>query len=277
MQLLAGRGVSGPSADIDGILTGPFTWARAGPFLVIAIWPALLIAHAWLIDHVRFWVLASLALTALALATLVIIGQRVPVLQALVIIGLAAAIVPTLRLPAFIGTIAGLGILFLTPILAPEAFRRLLVEMPAQIAAFPGGPYGEVWGFWLDATMPHLWTGLGHLGWENAVCPNGLTGCHPHSHYLQAFVEAGIPGFLLFLAMSAAVLAQAIRNAIHDPSSWRIGLCLALISAGLAVPALKAMTFITQIGLIVVIAGLALGKTNGTPGSANIKPPSKAP
>lgn len=260
LQLLVGRGVSGPSADIDGILTGPFTWARAGPFLVIALWPALLVAHAWLTQHGRFGLPASLMLIFLALATLVVIGQRMPVLQAIAVIALAAAILPSLRIPALVGILAGCGILALTPILAPEAFRRLLVEMPAQIAAFPGGPYGEVWGFWIDATMPQLWTGLGHLGWDNAVCPNGSTGCHPHSHYLQAFVEGGLPGFALFLGMSLALMTHAIRVTVKDPSPWRIGTCLALVAAGLAIPALKAMTFITQIGLIVMLVGLVLSR-----------------
>lgn len=270
LQLLVGHGVSGPSADIDGILTGPFTWARAGPFLVVALWPALLVAHAWLTDRGRFGLLASLSLIFLALATLVVIGQRMPVLQAIAVIALAAAILPSLRIPALVGMLAGFGILALTPILAPEAFRRLLVEMPAQIKAFPGGPYGEVWGFWIDATMPQMWTGLGHLGWDNAVCPNGSTGCHPHSHYLQAFVEGGLPGFVLFLGMSLALITHAIRVTAKDPSPWRMGTCLALVAAGLAIPALKAMTFITQMGLIVLLVGLVLSLRKSTVLAATI-------
>lgn len=258
LQLAVGRGFSGPSADIDGIITGPFTWARAGPFLAIAMWPPLLLANAWLERQGGAWLLAGLLLFVLALATLVIVGQRMALLQALAITVIAAALLPQLRQAAALGCLAALLAVAVSPLLAPEAFRRLAIEMPAQIAAFPGGPYGEVWAFWLNRISGDLWTGLGHLSFAGVVCPNGSMGCHPHSHYLEALVEAGIPGFLLFIGMSLALFVNVAKVAVTQRDPANVGLALALLSAALAMPALKSMTFITNIGLIILIAGIAL-------------------
>jgi hypothetical protein len=258
LQLVVGHGLSGPSADIDGIITGPFTWARAGPFLAIAMWPPLIFAYAWLGRQSGAWPLAGLLLFVLALATLVIIGQRMALLQALAITVIAAALLPQLRQAAATGCLAALLAVAVSPLLAPEAFRRLAIEMPGQIAAFPGGPYGEVWAFWLNRVSGDLWTGLGHLSFAGVVCPNGSTGCHPHSHYLEAFVEAGIPGFLLFIGMSLALFVKVARVAVTQRDLPTVGLALALLSSALAIPALKSMTFITNIGLIILIAGMAL-------------------
>ena len=258
LQLGVGYGLSGPSADIDGIITGPFTWARAGPFLAIAMWPPLLVAYAWLGRQGGAWPLAGLLLFVLAIATLVIIGQRMALLQALAITVIAAALLPQLRRAAALSFLTALLAVAISPLLAPEAFRRLAIEMPAQVAAFPGGPYGEVWAFWLNRVSGNLWTGLGHLSFAGVVCPNGSTGCHPHSHYLEALVEAGIPGFLLFIGMSLALFVNVAKVAVTQRDLATVGLALALLSAALAIPALKSMTFITNIGLIILIAGIAL-------------------
>ena len=268
LQALIGRGLSGPSADVPGILTGPFTWARAGPFLAVAIWPGLVLAHERLRQSGTFsgqavGMAVFLSLLLMALGALVFTGQRMPVLQAAAIVAVAAALLPSLRRPAMFGILAMTGLLMLTPLVASGAFHRLVIEMPQQIASFPGGPYGEVWGFWLETARERLWTGFGHLAWRDAVCPNGSTGCHPHSHYLQVLLEAGLPGLFLFVGMSSFALWSAITAWWADRDPIRLGAWLGLLAAGISVPALKAMTVMPQIGLIVLLAGLALGRTIG--------------
>lgn len=259
LQFLFGRGISGPSAEIDGIITGPFSWARAGPFLAVAMWPPLLLVYARLGERGPVGrVVGVLAFTGM-FATLLVIGQRMAVLQAVAVGAFAALLLPKLRLPTLAGAGALIVGLLASPVLAPEAFRRLIVELPAQISAFPGGPYGEVWGFWLSQVGDRIWLGLGQGAWRGAVCRGEMTGCHPHSHYLEAFVSAGIPGLMLFLGMSLAFIWAVFRRVVQEryADPIRTGAFLALISAGLAFPALKTMTFIANIGLIIIISGLA--------------------
>ncbi len=271
LQAFLGRGLSGPSADVPGILTGPFTWARAGPFLAVAMWPGLVLAHDRLTQHgavsgQAVGMAVVLGLFLMMCGALVFTGQRMPVLQTAAIVAVAAVLVPSLRRPAMFGALAMIGLLMLTSVVAPGAFHRLAIDLPHQMASFPGGPYGEVWGVWLESARERPWTGLGHLAWQGVVCPNGSTGCHPHSHYLQALVEGGLPGLVLFVGMSGSALWAAITAWRTDRDPIRLGAWLGLLAAGLSVPALKAMTVMPQIGLLVLLAGLALGRTPGVGG-----------
>lgn len=265
VQLALGRSLSGRLPHPDGILTGPFGWARAGPFLALLLWPPLLAAAAWL--AARWGALAAAAPSALALATVFLTGQRLAALQVLAGLGAGALLLPPLRRAAAMAALAGVVALAALPVLAPDAFRRLVLDFASGA---PARAYLDVFqgGFAAVAAAP--WTGWGQDGFRAACAALGDGGCpsHPHNVYLEAAVEAGLPGLLLFLAFSLLAFAAVA------PALWRQGgpegrgLLLSLVLAALAVGVLKSAGSIHQAGPVALLAGWALAAARRPTSSA---------
>jgi O-antigen ligase len=256
VQLAFGRSLSGREPHPGGILTGPFGWARAGPYLALALWPPLLVAMAWAIARRRAWL--ALLLPAAVVASVVVIGQRMPVLQVLFGLGLGALALPALRRPALLAGLAAAALLAASPILAPEAFRRLVVEGLVEGSAIAA--YRVVWdeGFAVAAAAP--WSGFGFDGLQAGCAALGIANCpsHPHNVYLEAAVEGGLPALLLFVAMGGALLAAVAPPLLRGGGAEGLGLVIALVIAATAVTALKSGSALHQAGHLALIAGWAL-------------------
>jgi hypothetical protein len=265
VQLAFGRSLSGRLPHPDGILTGPFGWARAGPYLALLLWPPLLAAAAWL--SVRWGALAAAAPPALALATVVLTGQRLATLQVLAGLAAGALLLPGLRRAAAVAALAGAAALAALPVLAPEAFRRLVVDLASGA---PAEAYLDVFRDGLAAIAAAPWTGWGQDGFRAACAALALGDCasHPHNIYLEAAVEAGLPGLALFLAFSLLAFAAV------GPALWRHGgpegrgLVLSLLLAALAVGVLKSAASIHQAGPVALLFGWALAAARRPTSSA---------
>jgi O-antigen ligase len=84
--------------------------------------------------------------------------------------------------------------------------------------------------------------------------------CVPHVHhfYLEALVDAGIPGLLLFTASSLALLGAIGRGLWHAPDPLRLGLFLAALIALWPLATAGAYAGIDQAALRVLLTGLGL-------------------
>jgi len=265
LQLAFGRGLSGRLPHPDGILTGPFGWARAGPFLALALWPPLLALAAWL--AARQGALGAAVPAALALATVLATGQRLAALQVMAGLAAAALLLPGLRRPAALAALAGAVALAVLPLLAPDAFRRLVTD---ALTGAPARAYLDVFDAGVAAVSAAPWTGWGQDGFRLACAALGDGGCpsHPHNAYLEAAVEGGLPGLVLFLGIGALALAAAAPGLLRHGGAAGRGLLLSLLVAGSSVGALKSSGSIHSAGLLVLLGGLALAAARPPTSSA---------
>lgn len=243
LQLLVGRGLSGPKRWPGTELTGPFDRPRAGPFLAMGMWaPLLAAAGAWASRPGLAWQAAAWALIGFAFATLVFIGQRIPLVLGVVGMLLAAAMLPALRRPAFVALATAAAALAAASVVAPATFHRLVVQFSRQLIGFPESHYGQILARALEMARQHPLFGLGesgfgarcrdaayHVGWTAGSDGGGAGICttHAHNHYLQALTDAGYPGLILFTAMIVLLLAALARGLLRRPTPLRVALFVA--------------------------------------------------
>ena len=90
----------------------------------------------------------------------------------------------------------------------------------------------------------------------------GATICvqHPHNFYLQAAVEAGLPGLLLFCAMALAWLRGLARGFLHDVDPRRAGLFIAALLHLWPIASSNAFTSMPISGWFFLLLGLGLAE-----------------
>jgi O-antigen ligase len=230
-QYLTGTNVNGFARWPDGSLTGPFYKPRAGEILLLVALPGLLPGVLMgLRSNVRLRRIAAVALLVITVATMILIGQRMPNLLLLLGLLLTACIERRFRLP-LLGALcaAGLAVAAL-PIMSPPTWNKLVLHFIAQMSHFAASPYGELYtraavmiqahpllgigfeGFKDFCGNPSYFHGLPALGLPDAI-NGGLQGCnlHPHNFYLQVGTMGGLPALLLFTVLLGLWATQLLR------------------------------------------------------------------
>jgi O-antigen ligase len=197
------------------------------------------------------WVkrLAGVALCVGAVGVMVLIGQRMPVLLTLFGLVVTAAWLPRLRGAVAIAIVGGAALLAASVVISPRTFYRLVTKFSSQMADFPDSPYGQIAGRSLAIAGQHPLMGRGYEGFRTG-CPmpryfvgwhwpgmpasddgGGAAICvtHPHSFYLQALTDAGLPGLLLFCLLVGAWLYLLGRCLVRQPDPLRVGLFVAVL------------------------------------------------
>ena len=260
-QYLTGHNMFGVPRWEDGALTGPFARPRAGPELILTLFPVLLpTASRLLASPRRVWRAAGILAVAVGASTVVLIGQRMP--SALLVLGLllSGLLLPRLRLATALAGLIGAAVLVATPFVAPATYAKLVVQTHDQLGHFGGSAYGQIWAHALAIARQHSWMGLGFDAFRH-VCADraqaGTMSCnvHPHNYYLEAADNGGVPLLLLFTAMVGAAcvaLAQGRRNAM------RTGLLVGFAVAFWPLASTSAFTSMPNAGWIFLLLGLGL-------------------
>lgn len=171
-----------------------------------------------------------------------------------------AVLILTKSRGAWLGTVVGLGIVFIyrwprlrRPAQALVALLLIagLIIGPARVAqalaAAPvvGGWEGrlELWSRALEAIADYPFTGIG-MGTFDHVIPlrypyvllAGADLAIPHAHnlFLQVAVDLGLPGLIAFVALLGLVLAAAVRSARAWAGDQALALQVTALAAGLA-------------------------------------------
>jgi O-antigen ligase len=149
------------------------------------------------------------------------------------------------------GAIAGLAALLADPTLA-AGLRT--VERIAQGDLAASGRAG-LWGAALDLAGGALPWGLGPGGFAIAAGHGEARGLHPHNHALEALVEAGLPGLVLWLLAFGGGGLVALRTAA------RVEVGRAARVAALVLPVALTTMVSTDLGnrMAWFALGLALG------------------
>lgn len=204
----------------DGALTGPFEKPRAGAIFVFLMIPAVFPMIIRVLQRATWQAFAIAAGgLVLALATMILIGQRMPTLLMILAMTLTAILVPRLRRPLLVAGALGVAALLALPVLSPPAYAKLVVRFAEQMAHFPDSPYGQLYvraavmvglnpllgmgfdGFRGLCPNPTYFHALPAMGIENTDIGAAACNIHPHNYYLEAAVMGGLTGLAAFVAM----------------------------------------------------------------------------
>jgi O-antigen ligase len=232
-QLLFQTNVFGMPRFVDGALTGPFLRPRAGPIYLELMFPAVLPALLALTRRPgRIRWAAALGLLALAVVTMILIGQRMPTMLMLLGLVLTALMFRRFRLPIVLTVVAGAVLLALTPIVSPPTFAKLVVRFGSQMEHFWTTAYGLIFARAVTMIQAHPWLGLGWDGFRNhcmdaaylvqpswlpAGDPTSNGGCaiHPHNYWTQVGTTAGVPAMVMWAVLVGLWLWRLGRGGIR--------------------------------------------------------------
>jgi O-antigen ligase len=278
IQDIFGRNLIGWPPAGEGVLTGPFGTARAGPPMARIILPAVLPPVAALLARpgVRT-TLGAYVLLASSVVMMVLIGQRMPLVLTLLGLVIVAFLIRRLRPVVLATAVAGALVLAASPIVAPNAYFRLVEKFSHQLEHFAVSPYGQLYARAWEVGRQNPLTGMGFNGFETG-CPipayfrpsfdgsqpdgGGAVICwhHPHNHYLQALDDGGFIGLALFAAMSFAWLVPLGRGLWRDPDPLRVGLFAAIFIQLWPIQSTSAFTSMPIGGWFFLLLGWAMAE-----------------
>jgi O-antigen ligase len=269
LQLAIGRDIQGYGRWGDGELTGPFEHPRAGAPLSRLLFPAVLPAMA----RLGRW--AGLLLLVASVLVVVLIGQRMPVLLTGLGLFVTALLLPRLRMGVLAACVGAALLLSVSAIVVPPTFHRLIDKFSSQMEHFPTSPYGLITVRAVTMIEQHPLLGLGFDGFRHHCADpayfvgwyggdgGGANVCvqHPHNHYLQAAVEAGLPGLVLFSLMVLAWLRPLARGLWRDPAPLRTGLFVAALLQEWPIASTSDFLSMPLSGWFFLLLGLGLAET----------------
>lgn len=275
LQFAIGYNTYGYPRSGDGELTGPYAHPRAGPPLARLLFPALLPPLARLLGGRGWQPLGGAVLAVASLVTMVLIGQRMPLLLSVFGLFITALLLPRLR-GAMMATCVAAGLMLAaTPVVSPPAFYRLVTKFTRQMEDFPDSHYGQIAARSLAISAAHPVFGAGFDGFRTG-CEDpqyfvgwhgdnggGAVMCvqHPHNHYMQALVESGWPGLVLFSALVLAWLQALGRGLWRAPTPLRVGLFVAALLHEWPIASTSAFSSMPLSGWFFVLLGLGLAET----------------
>lgn len=263
-QYLCGRNFMGYGRWEDGALLGPLWAPRAGQALVMTGLPTLFpyAIRLAMREGGRGRVMAAGLLLGLVL-TMVLVAQRMPLLCLLAGMAAVGIVVPRLRGGVVAVVLLGAVGIGLSPVLAPQAYHKLVVNFLMHMQGFAQSPYGMLFIRAGVMIWHHPWLGLGFDGFRHA-CPDpayfhglpwlgvaegtygGAGGCnlHPHNYYLLMGTMGGVPAMILFIAMAICWLKAICAGIIpmRDPQR----LMLAITCGIVFWPVQSTSSFLTQ-------------------------------
>ncbi len=308
LQDVTGHNLFGEERFGDGTLTGPYDKPRAAAPLSRLLLPTMLVASAWAAARSagRRWLLRGVSLLPLLLgiATVVLAGQRMPLLLCLLGLLVSGLLLRRLRPAVLAALLAAPVLVAVSAVVSPHSFGHLVTLFSRQMRHFGQSSYGLIYTRALSIGLSNPLTGLGFDGFRHGCAlpayfrdwppwgpPSGSGGgawiCvqHAHNHYLQALTDSGVPGLLLFCALVAswlAALAAGLATGLADRDqdgvlqAWRVGLFAAVFVHEWPVASASAFTNMPLGGWFFLLLGVGLAearaagrRTPGPPGSAS--------
>jgi hypothetical protein len=278
IQAIVGRNLIGWPPAGEGVLTGPFGSARAGPPMARIIIPAVLPPVAALLARPGWRTTAwAYALLASSVVMMVLIGQRMPLVLTVFGLVIVAFLIRRLRPVVLATAVAGALVLAASPVIAPNAYFRLVEKFTSQMEHFAISPYGQLYTRAWEVGRRNPLTGMGFNGFGTG-CPRpayfrpsfdgsqadggGAAICwvHPHNHYLQALDDGGFVGLALFTGLAIAWLVPLSRGLWRDPDPLRVGLFAAIFIQVWPIQSTSAFTSMPMGGWFFFLLGWALAE-----------------
>jgi O-antigen ligase len=280
VQFATGHNLMGYPRWPGGELTGPFEKPRAGAPLSRLVFPVVLpVISRWINrPGARGFVLAGL-LTIVTIATLVLIGQRMPLLLTACGMVAAALMLRRLRGVVIATLVAGSLLLAASAVVSPPSFYRLVTKFTDQMEHWGASPYGLLFGRAVVIAESSPITGRGAFGfrlacndpstyvgfsWQGQYAKDGgaAEGCnfHPHNHYMEALTDSGVPGLLLFTGMVLCWMLALTRGLWPNPDPLRVGLFVAALIQEWPISSMESFTAMDSGGWFFLMLGWGLAE-----------------
>ncbi|MGH7118817.1 MAG: O-antigen ligase family protein, partial [Acetobacteraceae bacterium] len=284
-QYATGHNIFGHPRNGDGELTGPFNKPRAGPPFSRLFFPVVLAPVDWLLaKKAALARIAGVGVMLVAIAVQVLIGQRMPVLLMGLGFVVSFLLLRRLRLLMVAAAVLALALTAASIVISPPTYYRLVEKFSRQMEHFRQSPYGELYVRAVVITREHPLLGLGFDGFRHD-CPmpryfhdltwvltghnrtgfvsRGASVCneHPHNHYLQAAVESGLPGLVLYAALGAAWLIALGRGLGRPPDPRRVGLFIAALIVIWPIASTSSYVDMPMMGWFFLLLGWGLAET----------------
>ncbi len=275
IQFVFGRNLFGFPPGGDGELTGPFGMPRAAPPLSRILLPVLLpIAAVLLARRKALPRLGAYALLLGGMGVMVLIGQRMPLLLTVLGFLVAGLLLRQFRAAIFTSVIAGAALVAASAVVSPPTYFRLVEKFSAQMAHFAASPYGQLYARATEIGRQNPVTGRGYDTFRR-FCTDpryfrptfdgsqldgggaGICAQHPHNFYLQAFIESGVPGLVLFCILAVAWLRPLAAGLWRDPDPLRVGLFAAILIQLWPLASTSAFTSMPMGGWFFLLLGIA--------------------
>ncbi len=278
-QYLSGASLFGYRRYIDGALTGPFQRPIAGGTYLAVLFPAFLpLCFMLLRRGGRLDWLYAIAALALAVATMLLIGQRMPSVLMLLGLCVTGLLFRQFRFPVVLTIVFGAILLALLPVVSPPTFGKLVVQFTQQLETFWQTPYGAIFGRAVTMIQANPWLGLGWDGFrDNCLRPEYLrgvswlpiadpaspAGCniHPHNYWLQIATTAGLPGLALFIAMSILWLRRIAGGAEYLKNDRRAALLVIVFVILWPIASATSLFTVPNAGWFFLLVGWGLAET----------------
>ncbi len=281
-QYLFGVNIFGVPRSGDGALTGPLFGLRAGPTYVLVFFPAWLPPIMRLLGHSRAVARAGgVLLLIVGVATMVLIGQRMPTLLLVLGLGISGLLLRRFRWPMAGAVLCGALLLAATPIISPPTYAKLVLHFYQQMQHFWASQYGLLFVRAAVMLQAHPWIGLGFDGFRDN-CDNpgyyfrsiawlGLhdtgdsLGCsiHPHNYWLQIATSAGLPGLLLFGALVAVWLRGIGRGLLAAGDPLRVALFVTVCVEFWPIASTTSLFTLPNAGWTFLMIGWGLAEAGG--------------
>jgi O-antigen ligase len=187
-------------------------------------------------------------LALIGVVTSVLIGQRMGVALTGLGVVVTALFIRQLRGIAVVIVAVAAIVIVATPVISPPTYAKLVHETSRNLSHFSLSPYGELYTRATVMGLQSPWHGWGYNGFRE-LCPEprfsaglpalgivptklslGACNLHPHNYYIEAFVDAGLPGLVLFSLMALSWMIVLGRNLFRAPDPVRVGLFVSALT-----------------------------------------------
>ncbi len=209
----------------------------------------------------------------LAITAILLTASRGAVLAALVALVIIPWTLGRLRVRTKVALYAlAVGSLLLASNFVPEASFARIASTPADIEAGYFGGRGAIWIAGLEVAREHPLAGVGAGAFQAAVEPTLYREMVAHQVFLSILVEDGTVGFLLFVAMLAA-LVTPLRHLPSLQQRLSIVLLLTLVVGSMALSWDHRKQFWFVLGMMAVqVAQPTARRTLSPAGAARARP-----
>ena len=276
-QYLTGTNIFGDHRWGDGSLTGPFFKPRAGAVYMHLLFPAMLpVAMGMLLRGRTSWRSAGALLALIGVVTSVLIGQRMAVALTGLGVVVAALFIRQLRGIAIAVVAVAAVVVVATPVISPPTYAKLVGETSRNLGHFSLSPYGELYTRATVMGLQSFWHGWGYNGFRE-LCPAprfagglpalgiaptklslGACNLHPHNYYVQAFVDAGLPGLILFSLMALSWMVAMARDLFRSPEPLRVALFVSVLTFTWPLGSTDEFPTLYMLGWMFLIMGFGL-------------------
>jgi hypothetical protein len=245
LQFATGRDLMGWHRAPDGELTGPFWRPRAGPALSHLLFPALLPPAYRLLGGSLVQRAAAVVLAVVSVGIVVLIGQRMPALLTGMGLIVAGLLLPRLRATLVAALVAAGLLLGASFVVSPPVWYRLVTKFSTQMEHFWHSDYGLIYHRAIQIAVHHPVLGRGYAGFRNGCGTATYCNLHPHSYYLEAATDSGLPGLALF-------------SLLDRPDPLRVGLFVAVLIQAWPIASTTSFYAIELTGFFLILLGWGL-------------------